>query len=199
MRYDGIAHSGRFPGLEATVMILSLMMYLSVIGTAFPASPPSLVVCAADPVEVRRVAADVVLKGGTLIDGTGAPGRRADLAVRGDRIVAVGTLRGRARRQGHRRLDADRRTRVHRPAHALRRGDHQAADPAQCELPDSGCDHDRHRELWGRSPRRRQVPRGDRRPGRRQQCHPPGPPGTSPVDYHGECGQGRRARPSWSG
>ncbi|MGP0063354.1 MAG: amidohydrolase family protein [Isosphaeraceae bacterium] len=48
---------------------------------------------AAEPVEVvRHVAADVVLKGGTLIDGTGAPGRRADVAVRGDRIVAVGTF-----------------------------------------------------------------------------------------------------------
>ncbi len=38
------------------------------------------------------VAADVVLKGGTLIDGTGAPARRADVAVRGDRIVAVGSF-----------------------------------------------------------------------------------------------------------
>ncbi len=34
--------------------------------------------------------ADVVLKGGTLVDGTGAPRRLADVAIRGDRIVAVG-------------------------------------------------------------------------------------------------------------
>ncbi len=48
---------------------------------------------AVDPVEMTgRVAADTVLKGGTLIDGTGAPGRRADVAVRGDRIVAVGAF-----------------------------------------------------------------------------------------------------------
>src|SRR4051794_10325886 len=40
----------------------------------------------------RRVAADVVLRGGTLVDGTGAPGRRADLAVRGERVVAVGSF-----------------------------------------------------------------------------------------------------------
>lgn len=39
-----------------------------------------------------RVAADVVMKGGTLIDGTGVPGRRADVALKGDRIVAVGSF-----------------------------------------------------------------------------------------------------------
>jgi N-acyl-D-amino-acid deacylase len=34
----------------------------------------------------------LVVRGGTLVDGTGTPGRRADLAVDGDRIVAVGEL-----------------------------------------------------------------------------------------------------------
>src|SRR3954469_15540772 len=38
------------------------------------------------------VRADFVLKGGTLIDGTGAPARKGDLAVRGDKIVAVGSF-----------------------------------------------------------------------------------------------------------
>lgn len=33
---------------------------------------------------------DVLIRGGTLIDGTGAPGRRADIGVRGDRIQFVG-------------------------------------------------------------------------------------------------------------
>jgi N-acyl-D-amino-acid deacylase len=39
---------------------------------------------------------DIVIRGGTVIDGTGAPGRVADVAVRGDRIAEVGEgLRGR--------------------------------------------------------------------------------------------------------
>jgi len=49
------------------------------------------------------VAADVVLKGGTLIDGTGAPRRVADVAIKGDRVVAVGTFRA---ADGARLIDA---------------------------------------------------------------------------------------------
>ncbi len=33
---------------------------------------------------------DVVIKGGAVYDGSGAPARHADVAVRGDRIVGVG-------------------------------------------------------------------------------------------------------------
>jgi N-acyl-D-amino-acid deacylase len=35
---------------------------------------------------------DVVIRGGIVYDGTGAPGRRADVALRGDAIAAVGDL-----------------------------------------------------------------------------------------------------------
>ena len=35
---------------------------------------------------------DVIIRGGTVYDGTGAPGRRVDVGIRGDRIAAVGDL-----------------------------------------------------------------------------------------------------------
>ncbi len=38
------------------------------------------------------VAADFVLRGGTVVDGSGGPSRRADVAIRGERVVAVGTF-----------------------------------------------------------------------------------------------------------
>lgn len=46
---------------------------------------------------------DLVIRGGLLVDGTGAPGRTADVAVEGDRIVAVGRDLGPATRT----IDAD--------------------------------------------------------------------------------------------
>ncbi len=40
------------------------------------------------------MAFDLIVRGGTLVDGTGVPGRPADVGVAGDRIVAVGDLSG---------------------------------------------------------------------------------------------------------
>jgi len=39
---------------------------------------------------VAQARYDVIIRGGTLYDGTGAAGRRADVAIRGDRIAGVG-------------------------------------------------------------------------------------------------------------
>jgi N-acyl-D-amino-acid deacylase len=49
--------------------------------------------------------ADIVITGGTVVDGTGAAGVRADVAITGDRITAIGTLSD-ADRAGARVLDA---------------------------------------------------------------------------------------------
>jgi N-acyl-D-amino-acid deacylase len=46
---------------------------------------------------------DVVLQGGTVYDGTGAPPRRADVGLRGDRVVRVGDL---SRADTRTRIDA---------------------------------------------------------------------------------------------
>jgi N-acyl-D-aspartate/D-glutamate deacylase len=46
---------------------------------------------------------DVIIRGGTVVDGSGAPARTADIAIDGDRVVEVGRVRERARRT----LDAD--------------------------------------------------------------------------------------------
>ena len=45
---------------------------------------------------------DLVVKGGTIVDGTGAPARRADVGVTDGRIVAIGELSD----DGRRRIDA---------------------------------------------------------------------------------------------
>ena len=47
---------------------------------------------------------DILIRGGTLIDGSGAPRRQADVGITGDTIAAVGDLGGHAAR---RRIDAE--------------------------------------------------------------------------------------------
>ena len=42
---------------------------------------------------------DLIIRGGTLVDGTGAAPVVGDIGVQGDRIVAVGKVEGPARRE----------------------------------------------------------------------------------------------------
>jgi N-acyl-D-aspartate/D-glutamate deacylase len=49
------------------------------------------------------MAPDLVLRGGTVVDGSGAPGFTADVAISGERIVAIGKVAER----GTREIDAD--------------------------------------------------------------------------------------------
>jgi len=45
------------------------------------------------------MAHDLVIRGGTVVDGTGAPARRADVAIDGDRVTALGTVGERGARE----------------------------------------------------------------------------------------------------
>jgi N-acyl-D-amino-acid deacylase len=56
---------------------LAIVTLLAVTGCSRSAPPPTY---------------DVLIRGGTVYDGTGAAGRTADVAIKGDRIVAVGNL-----------------------------------------------------------------------------------------------------------
>ena len=67
------------------------------------------------------MAHDLIIRGGEVIDGTGADAVRADVAVDGDRITAIGDLADAA---AGAEIDADRAhglARLRRPAHPPRR------------------------------------------------------------------------------
>ena len=63
---------------------------------------------------------DLVIKGGTVIDGLRTPRYRADVGIADGRIAEIGPHQRRGRRRGGRRVRAGRRARLRRPAHALR-------------------------------------------------------------------------------
>ncbi len=43
--------------------------------------------------EAIPITCDLLIRGGTVVDGTGADARRADVGILGDRVLAVGDLR----------------------------------------------------------------------------------------------------------
>jgi N-acyl-D-amino-acid deacylase len=55
-------------------------------------APLALLVLALSPVSTQDAGFDVLIRGGQVLDGTGAAAARADVGIRGDRIVAVGPL-----------------------------------------------------------------------------------------------------------
>ena len=52
----------------------------------------SLLLCLLFPADDPGIEADFVLRGATLVDGTGTPSVKGDLAIKGERIVAVGRV-----------------------------------------------------------------------------------------------------------
>ena len=65
---------------------------------------------------------DIIIKGGTIVDGTGAARFGADLALAHGKIAEIGRVTG-ERRGNYRRARPDRRARLRRSAHSLRRAD----------------------------------------------------------------------------
>ena len=50
--------------------------------------------------QTQQNAYDIIIKGGTVYDGSGRPPRRADVGIKGDRIAAVGNLKSAQRHDG---------------------------------------------------------------------------------------------------
>ena len=74
---------------------VTLAALTSLLITACSGTPPQ----AAD----TKATYDVIVRNGTVYDGTGAPGRRADIGIRGDRVTVVGDL---TRAQAKTEIDA---------------------------------------------------------------------------------------------
>ena len=79
---------------RSAVLLTSLFVTAMLVGTVRAAAPTG-VTDATTPPETY----DVILRGGRIVDGSGNPWFKGDLAIRGDRIAAVGNLaKARARR-----------------------------------------------------------------------------------------------------
>jgi len=81
-----------------------MLMLLAAFGWAAATAP-----CPAqgpDADRQEREPFDLVIENGKLVDGTGNPWKAGDVAIRGDRIAAVGVLSEASRRQARRTIDA---------------------------------------------------------------------------------------------
>jgi dihydroorotase/N-acyl-D-amino-acid deacylase len=74
------------PKLPSVLAVAAVVAATTAVGLALRAQPAS-------------APYDVLLTGGRIVDGTGAPWFRADLAISGDRIAAIGDLSGSLARQ----------------------------------------------------------------------------------------------------
>lgn len=74
-----VSYNPRMRMLRGSVILAGLVAVAGYSGPTRAQQPPAF---------------DVVIRGGTVYDGTGSPGRRADVGIRGDRIAAVGDLAG---------------------------------------------------------------------------------------------------------
>jgi N-acyl-D-amino-acid deacylase len=81
--------------MDMKTVSLLIATLLAAGACAGPSSPPSPAPVAPDGTGPGPVPTyDVIIRGGTVYDGRGGPGLRADVAVAGDRIAAVGDLAG---------------------------------------------------------------------------------------------------------
>lgn len=82
------------PGKRAAALLAATLTILAVGCASQPASAP-----ATTPSVAGEAAYDILIKGGRVIDGTGAPWFNADVGVRGGKIVAIGKLGEHAAKQ----------------------------------------------------------------------------------------------------
>ena len=86
---------------------------------------------------------DLVIRNGRIVDGTGSPWYRGDVAVRGDTIARIAPRIERAGDADHRRRGQGRRARVHRSAYARAPRHLPGADGGELRAPGRDDAHGR--------------------------------------------------------
>ena len=122
----------------------------------------------------RPMPADIVIRGGTVFDGSGAPGRVADVAIADGVIREIGTEP--ARRARARRVGLRGRARLHRHPHPLRRAGVLGSGAAAVVVPRRHHRGRRQLRLRDRADPPR-APRRDRAHARERRGHGPGDAG----------------------